>query len=280
MRIISTFIFLFTFYLLGSAQTRILKGTVYNERGMPLNAASLFLFKNGKVNNNKGTRTDKEGNFILKIFNNDVDSIMCSYIGYDYQVENIRGNDSINIILSFRKNRKQVFFKEEEKITFERKIWGVLTKRQKTKYEKNKTEKLKQEKLQNEINGIPIKRAVEDDYNFMKVEIEAQYPYGEEGLKKYFEGSIIYPNADTLKSAEGIVEAGFTINKNGIPTNFKIIKGVNIFANEAVLNALKKMRSWTPAVQNGLYIEQYFEFSFEFKIKHTIVIQNDGKPYE
>jgi TonB family protein len=252
-------------------QTKILKGAVFNEKGNPLVAASIILIKNGKQNWGMGTRSEVDGTFSFKIPLDSKDSVLCTYIGYEYQYIKIDGSDSINITLRQKKERNFDFLKEDSSETIIRRIWGDPIKVKKVK----KVSKVKKEILGEYIAPIP---KPEEDYVFQKVEVNAEYPRGKNELTKFFEKNIVYSLNDTLQNVDGTVVAGFTIDRNGNPTNFKIIKSVNKFANEAVLKALRKMPQWRPAIQNGYTIEQYFEFAFQFKIKNTIVYLDDGRP--
>jgi TonB family protein len=252
-------------------QTKIIKGTVYNEKGNPLVAASIILIKNAKQYWGMGSRSESDGTFSFKIPLDSRDSILCTYVGYEYQYIKIDGSDSINITLRQKKETSFDFVKEDSSETVIRRIWGDPIKVKKVK----RVSKVKKEIVDKYVPPIP---KPEEDYVFQKVEMNAEYPRGKNELNKFFVKNIIYPNNDTLQNVDGTVVAGFTIDRNGNPTNFKIIKSVNKFANEAVLKALRKMPQWTPALQNGNYIEQYFEFSFQFKIKNTVIYSDDGKP--
>lgn len=240
------------------AQTRILKGTVVNEKGTPLTAATVMLYKNFRY----GTSTNKRGEFSLKIPSNYNDSVRVTYRGYEDNYETIQGNDSINFVLSVNKAIQMNFVKEQTIETTQRKIWSKPKKEKKTN-------------VKQESKEILIKPVEDLDMVFTRVEINAEFQGGRNKLKTYFENAIQYPDTATIKNVDGTVVAGFTITKDGYVTNIKIVKGVNEFANDCVLNALLKMPRWTPAIQNGYTIEQYFEFAFEFKIKNIVTIIND-----
>jgi TonB family protein len=264
--------FLFTQINFSFGQTKILKGAVFNEKGNPLVAASIIAFQDGRRSFGGGTSSKKDGTFILKIpieFNG---SILCTYIGYENQIVKIEGSDSINITLRLINETSFNFLKEDSSETRIIRFWGNPKKVKKVK----RVSKVIKETVSIKASLPPP--PPEEDYIFQKVEINAEYPRGQKRLMEYFEKSIIYPRVDTLKNVDGTVIAGFTIGKDGKAYNFKIIKSVNKFANEAVLNALEKMTKWTPAIQNGYTIEQYFEFSFKFKIKNTVIYSDDGKP--
>ena len=101
---------------------------------------------------------------------------------------------------------------------------------------------------------------------FVSVQIFAVSTSGEDGFREYLKNNIVYPDSATISDVNGTVKVGFTIDKEGLIKNVVLLKGVNKFADDAVIAALSKMPKWRPALQNGLYIEQYREVSVAFNI--------------
>ena len=101
---------------------------------------------------------------------------------------------------------------------------------------------------------------------FVSVQIFAVSTSGEDGFREYLKNNIVYPDSATISDVNGTVKVGFTIDKEGLIKNVVLLKGVNKFADEAVIIVIKKMTKWKPAVQNGNYIEQYREVSISFNI--------------
>lgn len=73
----------------------VIKGRVLNEKGEPLEGADVYL-----KGSNKGTQTDANGNFLLKVEDKDIDLIIISFTGY--QSKSIVGQKGIffTVILS------------------------------------------------------------------------------------------------------------------------------------------------------------------------------------
>jgi hypothetical protein len=103
-----TFLACLTLSINSFAQFKILKGTVVNEKGAPLTAATIMLYKNYRY----GTSTNKLGEFSLKIPADYNDSVRVTYRGFEDKYETIQGNDSINFVLQIRKEILMNFVKE------------------------------------------------------------------------------------------------------------------------------------------------------------------------
>jgi TonB family protein len=249
--------------LICCAQTKTLKGIVKTETGKPLPYATICLYKNNRSNYKVVAKND--GKFLLNLPENYSDSVLCTYVGYENKFEMLEGNDSINFILKPKKNNKFYFTKEATTNTTVRQIVAKPT---------NK-------KIRNQKNPkstpLPHVAVAEDTECYINetIEIEATYKGGDEALKKYFEKNIIYPDSATIKNVNGVVVVGFTIDITGAPTNIQIIKSVNKYANQAVINVIEKMPMWKPAIQNGSPVNQYLEFSFQFKIINNVTVIKD-----
>lgn len=214
-------------------QNKTIIGKVTNESGEPVASAAIS-FKNSRE---YGTMTDKDGTYKTSIPKN-ADSIICRHLNFIYKTIKIDGNNIINFILT-----------KEKVYTTELTIIG--------------THKYTQEEI---YNSQKEDKFIEDDKVFTRVEISAQFPGGNDAVKKYLAKTIIYPNSATISDVKGIVKIGFVIGIDGYTKSFKLLKGVNKFADDAVINALKKMPKWIPAMQNGSYVEQPKEVSVTFNI--------------
>jgi TonB family protein len=74
------------------------------------------------------------------------------------------------------------------------------------------------------------------------------------GLQKFLEfikNNLEYPDLAIKNNSEGTVEIEFTVEKDGRPVNFKILRGIGYQCDEAVVNVLKKSPWWQPAIDNG-----------------------------
>lgn len=113
---------------------------------------------------------------------------------------------------------------------------------------------------ENETNERAIKESKEQglitvDYSemffFQVIEENATYPEGLEVLEQEIRQHFVYPEPERYAEIGGTVEAQFTIQKEGTPTDFFITKSVSPNIDAAMLTALKNMKTWQPAKQRG-----------------------------
>jgi len=57
------------------------------------------------------------------------------------------------------------------------------------------------------------------------------------------------------KTISGVILTAFIIDSNGKAHGFKSLKGISEEIDNKVINALKSLQNWTPAVTNGKKIE-------------------------
>ena len=234
---ITQIITLLLFTSITFGQNKIISGKVTNDAGEPIAFATVTFIGSREY----GTMTNKEGNYYTNIPLK-ADSIKCRHINYFYKTSKIDGNNLINFVLS----KRPVYSTEVSISGTHRYSQDEISKSQK------------------------IEKYIEDDKIFTTIEIYAEFNGGSDALKKYFEKAIVYPDTANISDVKGIVKVGFIIGIDGYAKSVTIIKGVNKFADEAVLNAVKKMPKWKPALQNGSYIEQGRELSVSFDIKGKI----------
>lgn len=96
------------------------------------------------------------------------------------------------------------------------------------------------------------------------VHIPAVFHGGEPALQRYFQKHIIYPDSATVSDVQGTIKVGFTIDRYGSVKNVKLIKGINRFADAAVVRAVEKMPLWIAAEQNGSRVSKYKEVTVFF----------------
>lgn len=103
----------------------------------------------------------------------------------------------------------------------------------------------------NSTNSLPIINDVEDT-EAIQVFPEKQ-PEPINGFKAFYEqlGKMIkYPRQAKSIGTEGKVFVGFIINKNGEPSDFKILKGIGSGCDEEATRVLA-MTKWEPGKQRG-----------------------------
>ncbi len=98
------------------------------------------------------------------------------------------------------------------------------------------------------------------------VTVGAQFPGGGEGFVKYLDqmGKALASSLPAkMKKANVVVE--FIVDVDGVPTNFKVIQGVNEDFDDEVITVLEQMPTWTPATLNEKPVPK--------KIRQTLMIE-------
>lgn len=207
-----------------AAQSLQIKGTIKDECGNPIPAATLLLAKRKNVVIN----SNKLGNFLLRAINGD--SIICSHINYITQIEKIENNKTINFILI--------------------RATPSLHSLNISIFKKNKPQT--GDELQETVG---IKTNDEDDGDYgAKIELPASYPGGDNKMKSYFKDSIQNNDTIVLKNVKGGIKLRLTIGKDGHVSKVYLLKGVEDFLDDYLIQLAHEML-WVPAHQNGRNIE-------------------------
>lgn len=83
---------------------------------------------------------------------------------------------------------------------------------------------------------------------------------------EYIKTRLRYPQKAIESNIEGMVEIGFTIQKDGTLTNFRIIKGIGYGCDEEVISILKQAHKWKPRIALSRPVISPEKVSVEFKL--------------
>lgn len=80
------------------------------------------------------------------------------------------------------------------------------------------------------------------------------YPGGNEAMSRDINENAPYPDQEYKKKIEGKVYVQFVVETDGSVSNVIVLRGVpdGPGLNEAALNAIKKLKNFTPGKQNGV----------------------------
>lgn len=90
-----------------------------------------------------------------------------------------------------------------------------------------------------------------------------QFPGGGDNFLKYLAKmgkALVTSLPDGMKKA--YVQVQFIIDADGVPTNFKVIKGVNEDFDDELITVLEQMPSWQPAILNDKPVAKMMKQSF------------------
>jgi protein TonB len=119
-----------------------------------------------------------------------------------------------------------------------------------------------------QVIEAPKAVAEDEDKVFTKVEIEASFPGGDAGWTRYVKKAI-EANMDELSEAgeSGTCRVRFIVSKDGTVSNVEALTMKNSKLAEVAVNAIRKGPKWTPAQQNGRYVNAYREQPVTFTIQ-------------
>lgn len=96
--------------------------------------------------------------------------------------------------------------------------------------------------------------------------MDAEFHSGKEGLARYIKNRLEYPKKARRKKITGTVVASFMIEKDGIIREIKILKSLPYGCDEAVINLIKRMPKWRPAMEEGKLVRFLYELPVEFEL--------------
>lgn len=86
-------------------------------------------------------------------------------------------------------------------------------------------------------------------------------------FEEYVYKNLEYPKKAKRKKTTGKVIASFVIEKDGTISNIIILKSLPDSCDEAVINVIKRMPKWRPAMQNGKLARFTYELPVEFGVE-------------
>ncbi|XZF16575.1 TonB family protein [Chitinophagaceae bacterium MMS25-I14] len=102
--------------------------------------------------------------------------------------------------------------------------------------------------------------------HFVWVEKMPEFPGGKEGLNRFLMQNMTYPMEEREAGRQGVVAVRFTIDENGVPGDFDVVKSVSPGCNMEVLRVLTSMPAWSPGIYKGKPIKVYYTIPFTFRL--------------
>lgn len=108
-----------------------------------------------------------------------------------------------------------------------------------------------------QVVAAPVEKKEDPDKVFTKVEIEAAFPGGPAAWTRYVTRAIQAQQDEFTESDFGTCVVKFIVDKNGVVSDVQAttMKGTKLA--EVAVNAIRKGPKWTPAQQNGRYVNAY-----------------------
>lgn len=91
----------------------------------------------------------------------------------------------------------------------------------------------------------------EDETVFEYVEVQPEFPGGNQALFQFIAKNIIYPVSAKEEGIQGKVYVQFIIDNDGNVTKPQILRGVNPLLDREALRVISTMPKWKPGYQSG-----------------------------
>jgi hypothetical protein len=112
-----------------------------------------------------------------------------------------------------------------------------------------------------------IEMPVDDSQIFSRVEVEAQFPGGENNWNKYVYNTIMRSIDDLVEDGKaGTVEVQFIVDKEGNVSNVEALNMKGTVVARVATDAIKKGPRWVPAKQNGRPVKAWRRQKLTFRL--------------
>ena len=112
----------------------------------------------------------------------------------------------------------------------------------------------------------PVVENDDDDRVYDFVEVNAQFPGGDEAMYKWISDNLQYPAIAREQEIQGRVTCTFVVNKDGSIENVKVLKSPDASLSKEAERVIKKMPRWTPAKQNHKAVRCNFRLPIVFRL--------------
>lgn len=102
---------------------------------------------------------------------------------------------------------------------------------------------------------------------FMVAEQMPEFPGGMKEMLKFLQENVKYPENTMKNNVQGRVIVQFVIEKDGTPTEFKVLRSVDPDLDAEALRVMKAMPKWKPGMQKGQVVRVKFTVPVSFKLQ-------------
>ena len=93
------------------------------------------------------------------------------------------------------------------------------------------------------------------------------FPGGDEAMMTWVRQHLQYPESARRDSIEGRVILTFVVERDGTPTNFKVVRPVHPALDAEALRLLSTMPRWIPGRQNGVALRVKYTYPVTFRLE-------------
>lgn len=102
---------------------------------------------------------------------------------------------------------------------------------------------------------------------FMVAEQMPEFPGGMKEMLKFLQENVKYPENAMKNNVQGGVIVQFVVEKDGTPTEFKVLRSVDPDLDAEALRVMKAMPKWKPGMQKGQVVRVKFTVPVSFKLQ-------------
>lgn len=102
---------------------------------------------------------------------------------------------------------------------------------------------------------------------FMVAEQMPEFPGGMEEMLKFLQENVKYPENAMKNNVQGRVIVQFVVEKDGTPTEFKVLRSVDPDLDAEALRVMKAMPKWKPGMQRGEVVRVKYTVPVSFKLQ-------------
>lgn len=102
---------------------------------------------------------------------------------------------------------------------------------------------------------------------FMVAEQMPEYPGGMKEMLKFLQENVKYPENAMKNNVQGRVIVQFVVEKDGTPTEFKVLRSVDPDLDAEALRVMKAMPKWKPGMQKVQVVRVKFTVPVSFKLQ-------------
>lgn len=117
-----------------------------------------------------------------------------------------------------------------------------------------------------DVTAVPTDSVAKDEV-FMVAEQMPEFPGGMKELLKFLQDNLRYPNSAMEKNVQGRVIVQFVVEKDGTPTEFKVLRSVDPDLDAEALRVLQTMPKWKPGMQRGEVVRVKYTVPVSFKLQ-------------
>jgi periplasmic protein TonB len=113
----------------------------------------------------------------------------------------------------------------------------------------------------------PVEEVVADDNEiFTVVEQNPEFPGGYDAMMTFVKQNMKYPTNARKMQVEGTVYVGFVVNKDGVISDVKVLRGILAECDNEAVRVIKLMPPWKPGKQNGRFVNVRYTVPLKFRL--------------